>query len=86
VFSDTGDRQPLACLGAHNTRSLDSATPNLKLQTGVAHVRRYAVPPESNQKDGNLRCATARRHDTGHALWNPVLAVLLNPPEPAHDR
>jgi hypothetical protein len=86
VFADSGEDNRIRVWALTNTRSLDSSSPSLKLQAGVAHVRRYAVPPLSNQKGGSAPLKdcindTALATPFGPGCWQ----FLLNPPEPAHD-
>jgi hypothetical protein len=86
VFNDSGDDNRLRVWALTNTRSLDSATPELTLRTGVAKVRRYAVPPPSNQKDGVTPLRECINDTTLATPFGPgCWQNLLNPPEPAHD-
>jgi len=83
VFNDSGDDNRLRVWALTNTKSLDSFAPNLKLQTGVVKVRRYAVPPPSNQKDGDAPLKDCINDTSlfGQGCWQ----LFFNPPGPAHD-
>lgn len=54
--SETGNTAPsekrIGVWSLTNTRSLDSATPNLRLASSLVPAARYALPPESVQKPG----------------------------------
>jgi len=53
VFDDLdGDSEEIIVWGLSNTKSLDSANPNLKLSQAIVHSLHYAVPPASVQKQG----------------------------------
>ena len=86
VFNDSGEDNRLRVWALTNTRSLDTTAPDLKLQAGVAHVRRYAVPPASTQKSGNAPLKDCLNDTTLTTPFGPgCWQFLLNPPEPAHD-
>jgi hypothetical protein len=59
-----------------NTRSLDTARPNLRLQDTRVGVRRYSLPPLSNQKPGPVPLAQCLNDD-------PCATFLLGAPDPA---
>jgi hypothetical protein len=59
-----------------NTRSLDSARPNVQLQDTRVGVRRYSLPPLSNQKPGPVPLAECLNDDA-------CATVLLGAPDPA---
>lgn len=55
VFDDfNGDSEEIIVWALSNTKSLDSAIPNLKLTRTVVPSLRYAVPPPSVQKFGTI--------------------------------
>lgn len=58
-----------------NTRSLDSARPNVRLQDTRVGVRRYSLPPLSNQKPGPVPLAECLNDD-------PCATILLGEPDP----
>ncbi|WP_433304835.1 hypothetical protein ACQP2F_16415 [Actinoplanes sp. CA-030573] len=58
-----------------NTRSLDSARPDVRLQDTRVGVRRYSLPPLSNQKPGPVPLAECLNSD-------PCATLLLGAPDP----
>ncbi|KUL27775.1 hypothetical protein ADL15_33590 [Actinoplanes awajinensis subsp. mycoplanecinus] len=59
-----------------NTRSLDTARPDVQLQNTRVGVRRYSLPPLSDQKPGPVPLAECLNDD-------PCATVLLGEPDPA---
>jgi hypothetical protein len=55
VFDDdNGDSEEIIVWALSNTKSLDSANPSLSLTKTIVPSLRYAVPPPSVQKDGDI--------------------------------
>ncbi len=54
VFSNTGAFNQLVLWSLGNTASLNDATPNVTLNTGLVDTQQYAVPPRSVQKPGDF--------------------------------
>jgi hypothetical protein len=61
--------------GLTNTRSLDSASPDVRLQNTRVGVRTYSLPPAANQKAGPIPLADCLNDD-------PCATVLLGAPDP----
>jgi hypothetical protein len=61
-----------------NTRSLDSARPDVRLQDTRVGVRRYSLPPLSNQKPGSVPLAACLNDD-------PCATFLLESPLDSND-
>lgn len=87
--SETGNFAPkenrIGVWAFTNTRSLDSATPNLTLQNTLVKVADYTLPPKARQAPGPIPLAECVNDTTiptpfGVGCWN-----LLFNDEPAHD-
>jgi hypothetical protein len=75
----TGDTQgssnSIVTWAMTNTRSLDSSSPNLRLNNTRVHVKTYSIPPAANQKPGPVPLA--------ECLNDPACAtVILGAPDP----
>lgn len=86
VFSATGNDTRLRVWALGNTKSLDSATPNVTLLHDVVNVDQYGVPPAIVQKEGNapLRdCLNDRTLATpfGPGCWNYFVGTQPATPE-----
>jgi hypothetical protein len=80
-----GSDDRIALWALTNTRSLNSATPNLTLRNTILPVRTYAEPPKADQKPGDIplgQCVndTTLPTPAGPGCWRLLLAA-----EPAHN-
>jgi hypothetical protein len=73
---DAGTSNTIVAWSLTNTRSLDSASPALNLNSDRVRVRTYSIPPKANQKPGPF--------PLGECLNDPVCAtnVILGAPDP----
>jgi len=73
---DEGTSNTIVAWSLTNTRSLDSARPELFLNTDRVRVRTYSIPPKANQRPGPF--------PLGECLNDPVCAtnVILGAPDP----
>lgn len=84
VFTDSGNENRLRVWALGNTRSLDSNSPDVTLVDSTVRVRKYGVPPLSNQKAGSTPLADCINDTTlvtpfGVGCWN----FLFNSQPPA---
>jgi len=75
VFTDSGNENRLRVWALGNTRSLNTNTPDVSLVDSTVKVRKYAVPPLSNQKAGSTPLADCINDTTlvtpfGVGCWN----------------
>jgi hypothetical protein len=85
VFNDNNTDNRLRIWALNNTRSLNSATPNVRLTHSTVNVATYGVPPPSAQKPGNIPLAECINDTTlatagGPGCWRNLFAA-----EPPHD-
>jgi hypothetical protein len=74
VFTDSGTSSSLVLWTLSNTRSLNSATPNLTLSSSLVNTSEYGVPAPATQKSGDAPVAqclgsTMVVPATGQACW-----------------
>jgi hypothetical protein len=73
--TDVNSSNSIVTWSLTNTRSLDTAHPNVTLNDSRVRVNRYAIPPASNQKPGSVPVADCLNSD-------PCASVLLGTPDP----
>ena len=84
VFADSGNENRLRVWALGNTRSLNTNSPDVTLVDSTVKVRKYGVPPLSNQKSGSTPLADCINDTTlstpfGVGCWN-YLFVSQPPP------
>ena len=73
--TDEGTSNSIVTWSLTNTRSLDTAHPNVSLNDTRVRVKQYSIPPASNQKPGSTPLADCLNSD-------PCATVLLGVPDP----
>jgi hypothetical protein len=68
-----------------NTKSLNSASPALKLSNAVLAVNQYAIPPKSDQKPGDIPLGQCINDITLPTPFGPGCWQFLFVSEPSHD-
>ena len=84
VFNDSGTDNRLRVWALTNTRSLNSATPDLRLIDNVVKVRQYGVPPPANQKPGDFPLGQCINDTTLATPFGPGCWQFLFVAEPPH--
>jgi hypothetical protein len=74
--TDVGSSNSIVTWSLTNTKSLDTANPNLSLNNTRVKVKTYAIPPAANQKPGSTPLADCLNSD-------PCAALILGGPDPA---
>ncbi|THF84017.1 hypothetical protein E7T09_21155 [Deinococcus sp. KSM4-11] len=85
VFADSGVSDQLVVWGLTNTKSLDSATPDLALNAGTVRVNSYAVPPAATQRPGTFPLGQCINDTTLATPFGPGCWRYLFTTEPAHN-
>jgi len=73
--TDEGMSNSIVTWSLTNTKSLDSASPNMQLNDTRVGVRTYSLPPHANQKAGSVPLADCLNDD-------PCATFLLGVPDP----
>ena len=81
----TGFANQIGVWALTNTRSLDSARPNLTLSSRATDSQVYGVPPTSNQKAGNFPLGQCINDTTSPTPYGPGCWQYLFFAEPAHN-
>jgi hypothetical protein len=81
----TGTARKIGVWALTNTRSLDSATPNLGMASRLINSATYVFPPLSDQKAGDFPLGQCVNDTTITTPFGPGCWQLLFVDEPAHD-
>jgi len=73
--TDSDSSNSIVTWSLTNTRSLDSAQPNVSLNDTRVRVKQYSIPPPSNQKAGSVPLADCLNSD-------PCATAILGVPDP----